>query len=1341
MAGGLQSTLEPYVPDDLPSDPSVSYNPARARVTQSEVRLPSDPGKAPETVLDPSPGSGSHRTTGLPPLKESDFPDPPDAQVYPRSSGYSLNHIVGRGGFGEVWKTYQKSLGRFIAAKRLRDDIYKSHSPTSAEGRFLESVFQCEAIIMGALEHPNVLPIYDLTIDDDGRPMIAMKLVRGRQWNTLLRSERGTQEEEYIAKHLPILTQVAQAVAFAHSRGIVHRDIKPSQVMVGEFGEVLLMDWGMAMVFDMDLARGDDESLPALDILPTRETAPSPSGTVAFMAPEQTLRTARETGPWTDVYLLGATLFYILTGAPPHSSEDSAEAFVMASVGAIVMPTYGEGQQQPPEELMDLALRAMQIRPEDRVPTVKAFLTGLQDYLSGAGRRREAATLIEVVERRLKEANGDYRALTDLSSQLSRARVLWPANPGYPPLREAVVLEFARAAISNGDLVLARVQAERLRHEGTRNALMVEINQRQMRSAWLKVQRRVLLVATALLLFGVAFGSYRILERNRAVETFDRVNALRSAENQLAERLALNIALPSTLAEASSPRQTTPGQKADYNALMKQRQILREERESLAENPMVSNRLESEPFPLLLAEANLLVAEAASRDDYPRAYEIYRQANAARPGSAAPLVGMGYAAFLRGNPDLATRHLEEAAEIVRERSGARSPEYARLLALTAEAYRDSGDRADSYKTYYRRSLEILETNWAELSLKLALYRRLLGDYRRGVEYARGIEPVTKEYLKTADPIHMNAFNEYALGMFMLAEYQELEPLIEAELAERVQNFGQESLPVANALWHRGRVRARTSRRDLGIDDWKTALAIREKLLPADDPEIASILNDIADVLLFVGQYSKGQEKLPSIVAEGSAMLERALAIRETAYGIRHPRVAETLRLLADYRAAQSRHFEAREMRRRADTILKESLAADHPAMGQAYRDLARQYRATGRFSESDKLLQQALAVREGSLGPVHTEVARVLQMQALLDTTLGRYDQAYTTLMREYEIATTAQGTFPQTKTLGMVYRGDVRAAEGRFAEAEEIYREAMDVLYGLEVTNEHIHRRLAAIYALQGRMDEAREQAGTALRNRFEDLKIDNPESALYFDNIGELCILLGLDEEARLLYLRNSEYSRKILPARHVNALDSTLYYLELELKRNERSDLANFHLVVANWLRESWEGRAEASITCMSNPRESGWIRAQCEMADALRAIDPALARPFAVRAALLARIARISDGHPIMARVGRLLKQTGPASEPALTMEIPADLWPDLSQPISSEKLGLFIEDNAPTGKNWKYEVSGVKNWNIESVMEPSGEELQRQCVDLLTRLIETASPYPAMPGRIATPTPQ
>ncbi|CAN5216040.1 hypothetical protein BH09SUM1_BH09SUM1_08460 [soil metagenome] len=1301
--------IDTKVPSDLPDDPSISYNPQRARVTRAvevgEFRERSV--NETEIVFDLD--------------VEPELPSTPDVEhLLPGANSFALNKIIGEGGYGEVWKARQLSLGRFVAIKRLRDDIRQQNVGSPEALKLLERTFQNEALVMGLLDHPNIVPIYDLTRDLEGRSQLGMKLVRGQQWNRLIAQDRTLPLNALLAKHLPILIQLSQAVAFAHAHGVVHRDLKPSQVMVGEFGEVLLMDWGLAMIYNMDFAKGAEADPAMLHRLSTGLTAHSPSGTVSFMAPEQTERTAINTGPWTDIYLLGGILYYLLTATPPHSAPDSQAAFVQAMNGDISPPS-SDGEE-PPRELLNLARKAMHRDRSARIASAKDFLNGIQDYVSGAGRQREAAELIARAKECIEKSSRDYRDLVENVAMVNRASSLWPDAPELSILSERVLADYARAALRNGDLVLAQVQADRLPPGETRTALLQETEQMRRYVSSQAIQKRLLVITTAILFAAALFAFYRIYDKAETGRLFERISKLRSDENALAEDMVRSISLPSTLSiDPDLDVSATAISDAEIDRLMVRRQQLRRERYSLEENSLVQHRLDAEPFPLLVAEANLLIVRGASADDYGKAFEIYSQAAASRPKFPEPLIGMAFAAYRRGNVTLAAKNLGEAARLTGERSGLKSPEYARVLAMTAEAYQHLDDSAEAYKKYYRQSLDILESNWADLSMRLASYYRKLGEYRKAGSYSRPVPPVVESYAGKRSLEYYAAFDEYVENEIQLGEYVVLEPVLRDALTDRQSDLPPDDPAIAKTMWYLARVLDRRGKRDDAVSTMKLVLAIREKHFGPNHAEVATTLNDLASIIFWRGKYSNDKNFFDKAVSESEPLFDRTLRIREKVFGASHPVVAETLRNLALVYWQQGRYDQAIALRNRANDINVETLEANHPAVGSQERDLAKEYRTLGRYTEAEKFLVQSRKARERAYGPDSFDVARVLQLHALLYNDESRYEEADALMQREYEITKKLVDQHLGKTSLGIAYRGDSAEGKGDYAGAEKFWRDAIDVLEKDEIKNdrEYIDRRLAGMYYRTGRLYEAREEAKIALHNRLETLKIPDPQAALYFDNIADLCEILGLTEEARMLYLRNAEYSRAAFTDIHNNSLNSVQCYLDNRVRANAGPDLLTTRIALGAWLDETYSKRKETIPNVIYDKRGMGWLKADCDLAAALLELAPPAtdaAHEFAHRAKMFADLAGLPADHPMRLEViAPLMEKSGSGTRDAKTPDSFADLWPDRPMPLETKKF------RDPYIGDWDWHPKQISSWDVDKLLQPSGAELQDKVVKILENL--------------------
>lgn len=353
-----------------------------------------------------------------------------------------LTSLLGEGGMGRVFLAEQRSLRREVAVKTT-----KEAAPTSAL-----SALHDEAIVTGSLEHPGIIPVHALGRDDEGRPVLVMKRIEGVCWRDLLHDSEHAFFDELESQgdrldfHLDVMTQVCHALAFAHSRGLVHRDIKPDNVMIGRFGEVYLVDWGLATQVGT--------------ASPTRSIV----GTPAYMAPE--MLTA-EVDERTDVYLLGATLHEVLTGAPPHGGSTLAEVILAAFESA--PKAY---PASVPSELAELCQAAMTKDPTLRPESAAEVRQRIAEHGHHRASRALSATALErlgELRHLVEDFSADERDLaaarrliTECVFGLRQAEREWPTNPAVPPGLAACLALSARLELDRGDLEAARAAVAQL---------------------------------------------------------------------------------------------------------------------------------------------------------------------------------------------------------------------------------------------------------------------------------------------------------------------------------------------------------------------------------------------------------------------------------------------------------------------------------------------------------------------------------------------------------------------------------------------------------------------------------------------------------------------------------------------------------------------------------------------------------------------------------------------------------------------------------------------------------------------------------------------------------------
>lgn len=298
------------------------------------------------------------------------------ADSAPRERGrYALTRLHARGGLGQIWVAHDAELGREIALKELRPDRL---GHPSAETRFLE-----EARITGRLEHPGIVPVHELVRGaGSDSPFYTMRLIHGRTLTEAARARLGEPTGSGSVALIALLqafVAVCNTIAYANSRGVIHRDLKGENVMVGEFGEVVILDWGVAKVVGgvRGPGAGSTDS-PSDDAALTTEG--QVIGTPAFMAPEQAEGRLDRIDARTDVYGLGAILYEILTGQPPFSGARSSEV-LRKVVHEAPLPPRRLRPGTPPE-LEAICVRALAKRREDRYPSALDLAHDVQRWLA-----------------------------------------------------------------------------------------------------------------------------------------------------------------------------------------------------------------------------------------------------------------------------------------------------------------------------------------------------------------------------------------------------------------------------------------------------------------------------------------------------------------------------------------------------------------------------------------------------------------------------------------------------------------------------------------------------------------------------------------------------------------------------------------------------------------------------------------------------------------------------------------------------------------------------------------------------------------------------------------------
>lgn len=339
--------------------------------------------------------------------------DAPPSSLDPSASvsAIAVGEIIGEGGMGVVRAAVQLSLARTVAVKMTLPD---------ASARDAERMLQ-EAWVTGFLEHPGVVPVHDILRGAKGAPVVVMRRIRGATWEERRLDEEWARAEgarDLLEQNLRIFVRVCEVVEFAHAKGVLHRDIKPANVMLGSFGEVYLLDWGLALALGPEAA----QHLPRAGM--SRDLA----GTLAYAAPEMIGAVDAPLSEHTDVYLLGAVLFELATGAPPHDKTTVTLTLESIAKSPPAVPA------SVPARLGAICLRAMAKQPSARHARAADLRRDVLDFL----RVRDSEHVVAQGERALDSLRfvcaegGTRRRIYDLYGEcrfaFREALHMWPEN-------------------------------------------------------------------------------------------------------------------------------------------------------------------------------------------------------------------------------------------------------------------------------------------------------------------------------------------------------------------------------------------------------------------------------------------------------------------------------------------------------------------------------------------------------------------------------------------------------------------------------------------------------------------------------------------------------------------------------------------------------------------------------------------------------------------------------------------------------------------------------------------------------------------------------------------------
>jgi serine/threonine protein kinase len=906
----------------------------------------------------------------------------------PKGSRLRIQGEIARGGMGAILRVRDDDLGRDLAMKvvlgRERGSDPSSVMEERALARFLE-----EAQITGQLEHPGVVPVHEVGLDAEGRVYFTMRLVKGRNLEEVFRLAGLGRDGWSRTRALGVLLRVCEAMAYAHSRGVVHRDLKPTNVMVGSFGEVYVMDWGLAHAARAEAAAGPsgasdsvrtargDARVPGQD--PAMATLHGEVlGTPSYMPPEQARGAHHLVSTRADVYAVGAMLYHLLAQRPPYARAGGERLSdeVLEELLRGPPPPVRDFAPDLPDELVAITETAMAREIDARYAGMLELGHDLRAYLEGrVVRAHQTGTWVE-----LRKWVGRNRAL---SAAAAAALVFLVAGLAASLWQRGIALGNAALAAEREQDALANaaLAAERAAEAGAQRALAEE---------------RALAAAAA---------AHRAeIVRDFLSELLANANPTRSMQGE--------VLVADVLADAAV--QLDAGTFADD--------------------------IEAEyALRATLGDAFQGVSRLAeSEREYRRALALFEQRSTREPLERIALEGeLADTLAARGRHDEVERSARARLEEL-ERLGSGDHERVRALRQLAFARYSGGDTGAAIELA-RAALSIQERHAADddpapalTRAKLAFYLSRDGRFDEALTEAdRAIEALDRgspqerfeatEAMRTRSLIHQSR-----------RENQGAIADLQRGLAIRRELFSGDGLYVANFEADLGLMLNAVGRPDEGEPLLRHALEIRRRVL-GEHVDTATLL-----VSLAVLRGDRGD------LIEARALHLEALEMRLRLLGPDSPAVGDSKARLGRLAMSEGDPQRAEAFLREALANWEAALGADHPDVSAVWYYLGTALRAQGRLDEARQALERALALQEptfGIDGPVtrdtRDEWYRLLLEQQEFEPLL--------VALREARARVTNQ-VGPMSAYLGAL-QGAALAGLGRYEEAEPLLLEGWRVM------------------------------------------------------------------------------------------------------------------------------------------------------------------------------------------------------------------------------------------------------------------------------------------------------
>jgi tetratricopeptide (TPR) repeat protein len=848
---------------------------------------------------------------------------------------------LGGGGMGVVYAAYDPQLDRKVAVKLLRPD---AGGGDASEGR---ARLLREGQAMARLAHPNVIAVHDVGTFED-QVFVAMEFVEGQTLAAWVKTPRPWRDA------VATFAQAGRGLAAAHAAGLVHRDFKPDNVLVGRDGRVRVLDFGLARA--ADAAAVNDPGLPASPSSLAPLTQPGAIlGTPAYMSPEQFA--GRLADARSDQFSFCVSLYEALFGERPFGG-DTLAALRDAVAGGVVRPAP-QGTRVP-AWLRAVVVRGLSKQPNERHPSMDALLTALAHDPGVARRRRlvvaAAAVLIAGAAlgwRHLSREHellcrGAERKLAGIWDEAARAKVHDAFATCQQPFAQdafrgvgTALDQYARAWVAAQN---DACEATRVRGDQSEELLDLRVE---------CLSHRLEDVRALTDLF--AHADCRVVEKS--VQAVAALPALDECSNA--------AALKATLRPPADAKT-----RADIESLRKR----------LAASKSLDDAGK-------YADA-LTIAAAAARDAKTLHY---------RPVEAEALCRLGEAQDWAGDARAAEQSLLEAASSAEASHHDEVAARAWIALIRVVGYAEARyDQALIWARFAEAAVDRLGAPGllrASLLLNQGLVLQEKGEYEPAVAAYREAAAIRERALGPSSLEVAGALNSVGIGLYQLGRLDEAQPMHERALAIYEQALGREHPLIGTSLTKLGNVLLDRGRPDDALALQLRALAIRERTLAPGHPQIAMAMGNVGNAYFIGGHYEQALD-----------YQRRALAIQEKALGPDNPRLANTVNNIGAVLLAQHRYEEALAQQRRALAIRQKVLGEKHADVALSLNNVGEVLAEMGKPREALGYYERAVAMWEQTLGKDHPELTDGLVGLGKVELALGAPEKAIAVLERAFAL-------------------------------------------------------------------------------------------------------------------------------------------------------------------------------------------------------------------------------------------------------------------------------------------------------------------------------------------------